>query len=125
MPHNIEKNSVCYIGTHDNETTCGWLESVEDKDLEYAKEYIHKTADEGWCRALIRTGMASASNLFVCTMQDVLELPKECRMNTPGNPQGNWCWRMLPGAADAELAKELKKMTVLYRRADVIKKVLD
>ena len=125
LPHNIEKNSVCYIGTHDNETTCGWLEGTREKDLAYAEEYIHKTADESWCRALIRTGMASASNLFVCTMQDLLELPKECRMNTPGNPQGNWCWRMLPGAVDTKLAKELKKLTKLYRRTNDSKKVLD
>ena len=69
--------------------------------------------------------MASASNLFVCTMQDLLELPGNCRMNTPGNPQGNWCWRMLPGALNSKLAEELKKMTVLYRREAEVKKILD
>jgi 4-alpha-glucanotransferase len=32
--------------------------------------------------------------------QDLLELGTEARFNTPGNPQGNWRWRM----TDAELA---------------------
>ncbi len=125
LPHNIEKNSVCYTGTHDNETIIGWLESAPEKDQRFAEEYICKSVSESWCHALIRTGMASASVLFVCTMQDLLELPKDCRMNTPGNPQGNWRWRMLPGAADAERAKELRHLTELYRRTDKAKKVLD
>lgn len=125
LPHNIERNSVCYIGTHDNETTIGWLKTVPGKDLVFAKEYMHKQDDESWCHAFIRTGMASASILFVSTMQDLLELPGDCRMNTPGNPQGNWCWRMLPGSLNRGLADELKKMTVLYRRAAETKKILD
>ena len=103
----------------------GWLENSKENDLEYAKKYIHKTDDESWCRALIRTGMASASILFVCSVQDLLELPAGCRMNTPGNPQGNWCWRMLPGALDAKLAGELRDLTKLYRRAAEPKIILD
>ena len=125
LPHNIERNSVCYIGTHDNETTLGWLKTAPGKDLVFAKEYMHKSDDESWCRAFIRTGMASASNLFVCTMQDLLELPGNCLINTHGKPQGNSSWRMLPGALNSKLAEELKKMTVLYRREAEVKKILD
>ena len=116
MPHNICENSICYIGTHDNDTVLGWLETMEEKDLEFAKEYLHMGPDEDWCDLLIRTGMASPSKLFVVTMQDLLKLPKEARMNTPGFPQGNWCWRMLPGAADSALAEKLLHLTKLYRR---------
>ncbi|MBQ6372182.1 MAG: 4-alpha-glucanotransferase [Oscillospiraceae bacterium] len=125
LPHNIERNSVCYIGTHDNETTMGWLKTAPVKDLVFAEKYMHKSDDESWCRAFIRTGMASASDLFVCTMQDLLELPGNCRMNTPGNPQGNWCWRMLPGALNSKLAAELRELSELYRRAEPVKKALD
>ena len=38
-------------------------------------------------------------------------------MNTPGVPTGNWRWRMLPGAADKELAKKLLLYTKTFRRA--------
>ena len=55
-------------------------------------------------------------------MQDLLQLPGSCRMNTPGNPYGNWRWRMLPGAADKKLAKKLKEYTELYRRLNVVEK---
>ena len=49
-------------------------------------------------------------------MQDLLELPGSCRMNVPGKPEGNWRWRMLPGADSKELAKKLRQYTETFRR---------
>ena len=60
--------------------------------------------------------MATASNLFVVQMQDVLELPAGCRMNTPGTSSGNWQWRMLPGLLTEELAAKLLTYTKTFRR---------
>lgn len=116
LPHCCAENSSCYIGTHDNDTVLGWLESMSPEDREFAREYMHITNDEGWCRGMIRTGMATSSKLFVIQMQDILELPGTARMNTPGKPLGNWRWRMLPGAYSAETAVQIRKMTEIYRR---------
>ena len=77
---------------------------------------MHITEDEGWCWGMIRAGMASGSKLFVVQMQDLLELGAKARMNTPGVATGNWRWRMLPGAADKELAKKLLLYTRTFRR---------
>ncbi len=116
MPHNCCENSVCYIGTHDNETVKGWLKSSLKKDLRFAERYMRISEEEGWCWGMIRTGMGTASRLFVVQMQDVLELPASARMNCPGTLGGNWQWRMLPGAADRDLARKLREYTRLYRR---------
>ena len=117
LPHNVGENSSMYIGTHDNDTVHGWLETfLTPEDKKFAAKYMHITDDEGWCFGMIRTGMASASRLFVMQMQDVLELPGSCRMNTPGIPMGNWCWRMLPKSATKKLASKLRDMTAVYRR---------
>ena len=116
LPHNCEANSVCYIGTHDNDTVMGWLKSTSRSDRAFAARYMHITEDEGWCWGMIRAGMASASKLFVVQMQDLLELPGDCRMNTPGSLGSNWQWRMLPDAADKALAKKLKRYTETFRR---------
>ena len=116
LPYRCERNSVCYIGTHDNETVNGWLKGIGRADKEFAKRYMHITDDEGWCWGLIRTGMGTASDLFVMQMQDVLELGGECRMNTPGTQCGNWVWRMLPDAVSPALAKKLRAYTETYRR---------
>ena len=117
MPHNCDNNSVCYIGTHDNETVTGWLASGKGQDfVRYAKRYMRITEDEGWCWGMIRTGMSTASQLFVAQMQDVLELDPSARMNCPGTAAGNWQWRMLPDAIDAKLARKLRRYTETYRR---------
>lgn len=116
LPHRCAPNSVCYIGTHDNDTVRGWVEATGREDLRFARRYMHITEDEGWCWGLVRTGMATPSDLFVVQMQDLLELPASCRMNTPGTSGGNWQWRMLPGAGSKKLAKKLREYTETYRR---------
>jgi len=117
VPHNCQRHSVCYIGTHDNETVRGWVRSGKGRAfIRYAKEYMHITREEGWCWGMIRTGMSTASELFVMQMQDVLGLPGWSRMNSPGTTEGNWQWRMKPGADSPELAKRLRKITHTYRR---------
>lgn len=116
LPHRCEQNSVCYIGTHDNDTVKGWLKGMSREDRRFAEKYMHITPDEGWVWGLIRAGMSTASNLFVVQMQDLLELPTSSRMNMPGTSSGNWQWRMLPGAADKALSKKLRAYTETYRR---------
>ena len=117
MPHNCPKHSVCYIGTHDNETVRGWIACLDSRTRNFAKEYMHITKEEGWCWGMIRAGMATPSELFVLQMQDALELPREARMNIPGTASGNWQWRMKSDALTPELARKLKRYTKLYRRA--------
>ena len=116
LPHNCEENSICYIGTHDNETVQGWLKWADKPSLRFAERYMHITPDEGWNWGMIRSGMATPSRLFMVQMQDLLELGADARMNSPGTSVGNWQWRMLPGAADKTLAKKLKLYTTTYRR---------
>ena len=123
LPHNIRQDSICYMGTHDNDTALGWVDSLDEETLDFAKNYMHITEEEGWCWGMIRTGMATAAQLFVVQMQDLLELDGSARMNTPGKAAGNWQWRMKPGAATPELAKRLYDTTVLYRRTELPKKV--
>ena len=65
MPHNCPKHSVCYIGTHDNETVRGWISVLNRRTREFARSYMHITREEGWCWGMIRAGMATPSELFV------------------------------------------------------------
>ena len=116
LPHNIEKNSVCYVGTHDNDTILGWAEDSDPETVEYARRYMGINGSEGWCHGFIRTGMASASDLFIMTMQDILQLPGYARTNVPGVAEGNWKWRMRADALSGELASRLYDMTHVYRR---------
>ncbi len=116
LPHHCLEKSVCYIGTHDNPTVLGWLETLTPAERAFAHRYMHITDMEGWCWGMIRAGMATASVLFVSQMQDLLCLGREARTNIPGTLGGNWVWRMGPRDASPDLAAKLRDYTKLYRR---------
>jgi len=117
LPHCYDNNCVCYTGTHDNATLQQWLDEVKEEDLAYAREYLGVAEDGDVAAGVIRSGMASVADLFVVQMQDWLALGASARMNEPGIlGNGNWCWRMLPGALNDELAEKIARMTKLYGR---------
>lgn len=117
LPHCYDQNCVCYTGTHDNATLQQWLDEIKEEDLAYAKEYLGLGETDDYAMGIIRGGMRSVADLFVTQMQDWLGLGKSARMNEPGIlGNGNWCWRMLPGALTDELAEKIARMTKLYGR---------
>lgn len=124
LPHNYVRNSVTYIGTHDNDTALGWFDSLEKKDRKFAKKYMGLNKKEGVCGGLIRTAFASVSDLVVIQMQDYLELGSEARMNIPSTiGGGNWAWRMSENDLTPELSKRIRKYAETYFRMPVVKKV--
>lgn len=117
LPHNYVKNSVVYIGTHDNQTAKGWLSSVTPKVRRFVRRYTGAAIGESDVWALIRTAYSSVSMLAVIQMQDFLELGDKARMNIPSTiGGGNWAWRMEKGVCTDKLAKRMKKLAKLYYR---------
>jgi 4-alpha-glucanotransferase len=113
LPENSTPLSVVYTGTHDNNTIRGWfthdVTPVEKKNM---REYFGRdiTLDEvNW--AMIELAMRSQAALALIPLQDILGLGTEARMNTPSTPQGNWRWRMTPGAFTPELMRRLSALT--------------
>jgi len=47
--------------------------------------------------------------------QDLLGLGAEARFNTPGNPQGNWDWRLTDAQLDALAAQAPERRAALAR----------
>lgn len=119
MPHNYDRNTVVYTGTHDNDTLVGWFHDIKASDRRFALKYMNRSdfsSDKDLTRSFIRLAMGSVSNLCVIPMQDWLALDKRARINTPSTVGGNWVWRMRPGAFTAKLAKEIRDMTKLFAR---------
>jgi len=54
--------------------------------------------------------------MAVVPLQDILGLDSTGRMNTPGQPQGNWCWRYRHGALHPALSARLAELTRTYGR---------
>ncbi len=110
------KNSVAYIGTHDNETTKSWFENLSDeKKLEVA-EYFDNNNRENIVEDIIKVIFESESNIVIITMQDLLNKDNNSRMNTPGTPSDNWQWRMLKEELTEEKKNFLREVTVENKR---------
>jgi len=106
LPHQFERDTVVYTGTHDNDTTLGWWQHASDQERCHASAYLGRDA-EGMNWAFIRCAEASLADLCLVPLQDVLGLGSEARMNVPSRPDGNWTWRYQPGALTRELASRL------------------
>ena len=115
LPHQYERNTVVYTGTHDNDTTLGWWQSASEQERCHAAAYLGHDA-EGMNWAFIRAAEASIADLCVVPLQDVLGLGSEARMNVPSRADGNWTWRYQPGALTWELAARLATMTEVCDR---------
>jgi len=116
LPHTYIQNTVCYTGTHDNMTMAQWFETAPAEAVTYAREYMGLTEAEGYVRGVIRTAMASVSDLTVIPLQDWLALGGDARMNFPGTTGNNWVWRTLPDSYTPALARDIYKLTALYGR---------
>lgn len=115
LPHRHVPNSVVYTGTHDNDTTIGWFRTAPRKEK---IDTLRHTGTDGQRIALdlMRVAMSSLANMAIIPMQDVLELGSRARMNTPGEPEGNWAWKLPSGMLQADLALGLRGFTREYRR---------
>lgn len=92
LPHTYPTNAVAYTGTHDNPTTVGWWETLDDVARDAVLRYLGPRT-ESVPGAVLRSVLASTANLAVTPLQDLLELPDSARMNRPGTATGNWGWR--------------------------------
>ena len=117
LPHNYVPNCVAYSGTHDNNTTVGWFNSL---DAETRHQVLRYTGTDGsqiqW--DMIRLLMMSVADTIVVTLQDALGLGEDARMNLPGRPDGNWQWRCRPDMLNPSLARRLREMAETYGRAE-------
>jgi len=111
-------SDVVYTGTHDNDTSLGWAQNVENYNAEYFKAYTD-LADgdaEKVSLKIIRLAMASVSFLCVIPMQDVLMLDSSARMNTPGTVGDNWLWRFEWQQLKPDINQKISQLMTLYQR---------
>ena len=126
LPHNYHRNVVVYTGTHDNDTTVGWFNSVAGEgstrtakqiecERQFCLKYLNTTGKEiHW--DFMRAVFASVANTAIVPMQDVLGLGTKSRMNLPNSTSGNWLWRYRDGVLTDELSTRLRDLSDLYGR---------
>jgi 4-alpha-glucanotransferase len=95
LPANYPENCLVYTGTHDNNTTRGWFEDLQDDQRWNLWQYLKRPAGASSevAPALMALAWSSVAALAMAPLQDLLNLGKEARMNVPGRAEGNWRWR--------------------------------
>ena len=127
LPANIPENSVCYTGTHDNDTVAGYVKSLSAEDLllfrsrvaqalQEQKKFIRLgKRPEEISEALCKLVLSTKANLAVLPVQDILGLDNSARMNRPSTEHGNWCFR-LERMPKGGIMHRLKRWIRVYRR---------
>jgi len=117
-PDDIDEHTVCYTGTHDNDTTVGWFEGSPD-DLRSAQD-VAATREAALAHSngkpatihedMVRLAFSSKARLAIAPMQDFLGLGSDARINTPGTSSGNWRWRLTPTQLSSKLCDNVADM---------------
>jgi 4-alpha-glucanotransferase len=116
LPQNIEENSVVYTGTHDNDTTLGWYQQLDEP----TKNDVHSVLNDpqpNMPYALIALTLATKASIAIIPMQDILGLDTTHRMNMPGTMQGNWQWRFNWDMLNKENMERIKHAIQHSKRA--------
>ena len=155
-PHklkNIEEDNIVYTGTHDNDTTKGWFNSLENHVKNIVLETLNMPAIES-CDAsnldifkpdvnyscwhdtvdvadivvekMVDNAMQSPARICIIPVQDCLHLGSNARMNTPGTIEGNWTWRFNWDQIDYQHdSSRMKKMRLRLDNAQRLVKTND
>ena len=116
LPHNYDRNTVAYTGTHDNNTSQGWWAEASPALRRQVLDYLGTDTDHDIHWQLIRAACASVADTVIHPLQDVLGLGAGHRMNLPGQGEGHWAWRFHWGQVQPVHAERLAALGRLYRR---------
>jgi len=119
LPHNYDRNTLVYTGTHDNPTTRGWFNELPDDQRQNLRNYLKLPSGEGGdvSSALMSLAWSSVAALSMAPLQDLLNLGSEARMNIPGSLEGNWSWRCTEGMLSDRAFEWLRDLTKNSKRS--------
>jgi 4-alpha-glucanotransferase len=122
---NVTPNSVCYTGTHDNDTTVGWFSGSPDdirseidiKETQQAALQVTGGMAETISTDMIRAAFSTDAKLAIAPLQDYLGLGSEARLNTPGTSSNNWRWRFQDGQLTNDIRSQVASLVEHSGRA--------
>ena len=119
--------NVVYTGTHDNDTTIGWFQTLPEsvistqtaanivKERKRALKFLGTDGSEiNW--DFISLAMNSKANTVIIPLQDILGLGTESRMNIPGTVGNNWEWRYKKNKLTSDIIERMKTLTEESKR---------
>ncbi|MCQ2387163.1 MAG: 4-alpha-glucanotransferase [Clostridia bacterium] len=127
LPQNICENSVCYTGTHDNDTLKGLIDNCSEWDKNNILSGVENSiksmnieleSNADLIDKIVELSFACKSKLNIVPIQDYLKLSEEYRINEPGTvKEQNWAIIINDKYFTKDLANKIKELTVKYKRA--------
>ncbi|HEY0898646.1 MAG TPA: malto-oligosyltrehalose synthase [Sphingobacteriaceae bacterium] len=117
-PHNFTSNFFVYTGTHDNNTSAGWLRTeAKSENIRNIAAYTGlEPTEKNVHEILIRMAYASVAKTVIIPLQDLLGKDETARMNTPADTENNWLWRLHRDQLTAKEETWLRNWTELFNR---------
>lgn len=111
LPQNFNEHCVAYLGTHDNDTTVGWWDSLENWQRDTVLRMSGVESGTDVSKRLVEKLAESRSELVIYSMQDLVSAGTESRMNIPGTLG---CWKYMADKGDfsSATANWLAELTV-------------
>ncbi|QDT88783.1 4-alpha-glucanotransferase [Gimesia algae] len=121
LPDNYVSNTIVYTGTHDNNTTRGWYDTLSGDQRQNVCQYLQRPHVEGSevTALLLHLAWSSVAALAVTPLQDLLNLGSDARMNVPGHSEGNWRWRCTTDMLSGPTFQWLRELTTITNRLPV------
>lgn len=119
LPFYYEKNSVAYLGTHDNDTFCGFLktEGKQTKNLVLKNLNLYENATQNQiCYSALDLILSSNANVVILLPQDILCQGSKHRINKPGSTEDNWKYDLPAKFFGKKVVDYLNHATMLYNR---------
>ena len=82
-----------------------------------AQQWLSPAFDEKTRKEMMIAAISSVANTCILTMQDLIGLGKEARMNIPSTVGNNWKWRATKEQFSEDSRNFLAHFTHLYGRA--------
>jgi len=117
LPHNIQDQPCFfYLGTHDNNTTNGWLSNeLSSKQKLEVEKYVSQSDQQTLVWKMIDVALSSKARIVILSVADILEYSDFARLNIPGKATGNWVWKVT-GVDLYPALSELHKLIVKSHR---------
>ncbi|MBQ7172993.1 MAG: 4-alpha-glucanotransferase [Clostridia bacterium] len=118
LPHNYDNDCVAYTGTHDNNTLLGYVWEIDPNTRARLLRYCGFSGDD-WnagYNEILRTMFESHAGLLILPVQDLLLYGRDTRLNTPGEKDGNWSFRLTKEQALSIPLSKFSEWNDLYGR---------
>ncbi len=128
LPQNVPENSVCFTGTHDNDTMMGLVSGFNEWDRNNFYNGVKNSllllgmesnadGNEGMVSSAFELGYACKSKLFIFPFADLILLGGDYRINEPGTVKSqNWCVRFTENQFTEQTVERLLQLNKKYKR---------